>query len=126
MITLGLTSIVLLGCQAQSPETPSKETKLTVGIVQKEIKKGMSQADVASVLGSPNIVTSEEENKETWVYDKISSRVDYQQSDAYGTLILVGISSTSGNTTTSQRTLTVIIKFNQGKVYDYKYHSSSF
>jgi hypothetical protein len=30
---------------------------MTLGVVQKEIHKGLSQADVAEALGSPNIVT---------------------------------------------------------------------
>ncbi len=42
---------------------------MTVGIVQKEIRIGMSQADVAAALGSPNIVTRDSEGKETWIYE---------------------------------------------------------
>jgi len=102
------------------------QTKLTVGVIQKEIKRGMSQEDVASALGSPNIVTSSSENQETWVYDKITSSVDYNQSQSYGTLILIGKSEKRGIATSSQKTLTVIIKFDKGVVNDFKYHSSSF
>jgi hypothetical protein len=39
----------------------------------------------------------------------------------------VGVSGKSGAQSTSQRTLTIIIKFNdQKKVRDFAYHSSSF
>lgn len=37
--------------------------KVTVGKVQAEIQTGMSGAQVAEVLGSPNIVTTDEEER---------------------------------------------------------------
>ena len=109
--------------------------RLTVGTVQKEITLGMSGADVATVLGSPNIVTTDTERRETWVYDKISSEVAYSKSS--GTIIGlifggsgggVGAGSVqAGATSTSQRTLTVVIKFDdEGLVRDFSYHTSRF
>ena len=59
-------------CQIQMT-TPVKEQQMTLGTVQKEIKVGTSQADVAAVLGAPNIVTQDADGRETWVYDKVSS-----------------------------------------------------
>ena len=51
---------ILTGCQSVGDHrrglSESSEEKLTVGVVQKEIKKGMAQADVAKALGSPNLV----------------------------------------------------------------------
>ena len=44
-----------------------REKEMTVGTVQKEIRKGMSAADVATVLGSPNIVTTDSANREVWI-----------------------------------------------------------
>ena len=38
--------------------------RVTVGTVQKEIRLGMSGADVAAVLGSPNIVTTDTERRD--------------------------------------------------------------
>ncbi len=46
---------------------------LTVGVVQKDIHKGMAGAEVAEALGSPNIVTSDENGGEVWIYDRIST-----------------------------------------------------
>ena len=57
---------------------------MTVGVVQKEIRKGMSAADVAEVLGSPNIVTTDSEGREVWIYDKISTDVSYSQDSGGG------------------------------------------
>ena len=109
--------------------------RVTVGTVQKEITLGMSAAGVAEALGSPNIVTSDDQRQETWIYDKISSEVTYSRSS--GTIVGLlfggsgggaGVGSTSaGASATSQRTLTVIIKFDaDDRVRDFSYHSSRF
>jgi outer membrane protein assembly factor BamE (lipoprotein component of BamABCDE complex) len=98
--------------------------RLTVGKVQKEIRIGMSSADVIQTLGSPNVVTTDEERREVWVYDKIATEVVYSQSDS-GLKFLT--SGSSGAASKSQRTLTVVIKFDvDGKVRDFAYHTSSF
>ena len=113
--------------------------RMTVGKVQKEITVGMSGAKVAEVLGSPNIVTTDDQRREVWIYDKISTEEAYSKSDGgIASLILVGLtdvftggsggaSGTSGASSTSQRTLTVIIKFDENKqVRDFAYHASRF
>lgn len=98
--------------------------RLTVGKVQREISIGMSSADVIEALGSPNVVTTDEERREVWVYDKISSEVIYSESGA-GLKFLT--SGASGGRKTTQRTLTVVIKFDkEQKVRDFAYHKSSF
>ena len=53
---------------------------MTLGIVQRDIKIGTPQAEVAAVLGSPNIVTQDAEGLETWIYDKVSSITSYNNS----------------------------------------------
>lgn len=101
--------------------------KLTVGTVQRSIRTGMSGAEVASVLGSPNVVTTDEQRREVWIYDKMSTDTAYSTSDAYGTLLILGASQQSGAASTTQKTLTVIIKFDEDKkVRDFAYHSSQF
>ena len=98
-------------------------SNLTVGVVQKEIKIGMTSAEVVQVLGSPNIVTTDEERREQWVYDKVSSTVSSSGSGVY--LIFAGVSS--GASSSTQKTLTIIIKFDKnGKVRDFAYHNSKF
>jgi len=136
---LALASALLAGCSAQQHATDvraAEETnRLTVGTVQREIRMGMSAAAVAEVLGSPNIVTTDDERNETWVYDKISSDVTYSRSSGTVVGLIFGGSaggagvgsSSSGSTSTSQRTLTVVIKFDENNmVRDFSYHSSQF
>lgn len=60
--------------------TPIQEQQMTLGLVQRDIKVGTSQADVAQILGSPNIVTQDADGKETWIYDKVLSITSYGSS----------------------------------------------
>lgn len=129
---------LLAGCTAgQHLESVRGEEsdRVTVGTVQKEVNIGMSAAEVAAVLGSPNIVTTDEERRETWIYDKISSEVAYSRSNGViaGLIFggsgggLGGASTKTGATSSSQRTLTVIIKFDEAsQVRDFSYHTSRF
>jgi hypothetical protein len=55
----------------------ASERTMTLGVVQKEIHRGLSQADVAEALGSPNIVTRDSAELETWVYDKTATEASY-------------------------------------------------
>ena len=117
----------LCGCAGPPPQQDTPKDQLTVAKVQAEIKPGMSGADVAQILGSPNIITTDDKRREVWVYDKISTdRMEASQS-SYGTLILFGGSSDRGHSSTRQRTLTIIIKFDEEKkVRDFAYNYTQF
>ncbi len=130
-IVAGFLMLALTGCASASYHKKQVQDdsvdRLTVAKVQREIKVGMPSASVAEVLGSPNVVSTDEERREVWIYDKVSSDVTYSQSEGIGTLILLTSDRTSGSRSTTQRTLTIIIKFDQeGKVRDFAYHQSKF
>jgi outer membrane protein assembly factor BamE (lipoprotein component of BamABCDE complex) len=98
--------------------------RLTVGTVQRKITIGMPSADVAQALGSPNIVSTDEERRQVWIYDKIATDVVYSSSEAGIKFLTIG---QAGAISKSQRTLTIIIKFDSNeKVRDFAYHSSKF
>ena len=97
--------------------------KMTLGTVQREIRIGMTNAQVVEALGSPNIVTTDEQRREVWVYDKFATDV----SAAGGGVWLILGAVQAGASSTSQRTITVIIKFDEyQKVRDFAYHTSRF
>jgi outer membrane protein assembly factor BamE (lipoprotein component of BamABCDE complex) len=144
-----VTSFALFGCQSAEEHARDVEAanadanRLTVGTVQREVRVGMSGAEVAAVLGSPNIVTSDERRRETWIYDRISTNKAYSKSSGgVSALVLAGVlvgdtlggglgggnySSSDGASSTTQKSLTVIIKFDEeGLVRDFAYHSSTF
>lgn len=145
--TWALIVLSLTGCMSAQQHKAAVQSdegdRLTVGVVQREVRVGMSGGEVASVLGSPNIVSTDEKGREVWIYDKIATDRVYSRSSGGvaalvlgGTLVGSGLvggaagpyySSGAGASSTSQRTLTVIIKFDeQRKVRDFAYHSSKF
>ncbi|MBI4982326.1 MAG: hypothetical protein HZC15_04205 [Candidatus Omnitrophica bacterium] len=126
LLVIGI--LFLSGCASASYQRQEvqddKGDRLTVGTVQRKITIGMPSAEVAQILGAPNIVSTDEERREVWIYDKIATDVVYSTSDAGIKFLTVG---SSGAVSSSQRTLTVIIKYdNNGKVRDFAYHSSKF
>ncbi len=137
-VMLVIAIILLAGCasmHAAEVQKAREADKLTVGTVQREIRVGMSGAQVAEVLGSPNIVTTDEKGREVWVYDRISTESVYSSGSALILGILTGGSSgggglagqSAGASSTTQKSLTVIVKFDeQKKVRDFAYRSSSF
>ncbi len=126
-IALGLClSVIIAGCASERAEI--KEDRLTVGKVQGEIKVGMSASQVAELLGSPNIVTTDDTRREVWIYDKVSTdRVDMANSSIGGIIFIMGTKSSESSSSARQRTLTIIIKYDEEKkVRDFAYNSTQF
>jgi len=99
--------------------------RVTVGKVQREIKVGMPSSAVVEILGSPNVVTTDEKRREVWVYDKIAS--DRIVSSSASSIFLLFGDQTQGASSSSQRTLTIIIKFDESSIVrDFAYHTSRF
>ena len=124
---------------------------MTLGVVQSSIREGMPQSEVAVALGSPNIVTTDADGTETWIYDKIATETTESSSKrtqntsvgggvgagiitgvlgvvgGIGASQSVGASDSAGATSQTQRTLTVVIKFDAKKlVQSVRYQTSSF
>lgn len=118
-------AVALAGCAGGKAEI--KEDRLTVGKVQGEVKVGMPASQVVELLGSPNIVTTDEKRREVWIYDKVSTdRVDTASSTFAG-LIILGASSRDSSSSQRQRTLTIIIKYDEDKkVRDFAYNATQF
>ena len=138
-----LASIVAGGCTTASQHRANVQDdttdRVSVGTVQREVYIGMTGAEVITAIGSPNIVSTDANRDEVWVYDKLATDVSYSNSES-GVLGLIfdpigsaGAGAvgnkrySAGASSTSQRTLTVIINFDENKrVKDFAYHTSRF
>lgn len=113
--------------------------RLTVGKVQREIRVGMSGAEVIRVLGSPNIVATDDQRREVWTYDRVSTETVHSESRGGVAALILGIGegglggigpryeAGSGARSTTQRTLTIVLRFDlQGRVRDFSYHATQF
>ena len=135
-------ALLLAGCETVGDHRKalddSSEQKITLGVAQKEIKVGMSQGDVAKALGSPNMVTKDKDSIETWIYDKVSTDYAYSTSSGGLSSLILGFGSGvagglgggaskhTGAASRTQRTLTIIIKFNKSEVSEFTYNATSF
>ncbi|THB64994.1 MAG: hypothetical protein D6E12_13590 [Desulfovibrio sp.] len=131
LIFLFLLISLLAGCvSAQSHREEVRDDtgdRVTVGTVQREIRVGMSGAEVIEALGSPNVVSTDEHRREVWVYDKFATERVTSGGSAGVWLLVVGGGQHASASSTSQRTLTIIVKFDeQGLVRDFAYRQSSF
>lgn len=129
IIALLAATILVTGCAQKAgwhkEQVDSSENQtFSVGEVQRNIKKGMSSAAVAESLGSPNIVSTDENGREVWIYDRFSSEQVVSASNGL-TFSLSEIGA--GAVKKSQKTITVIIKYdNNNRVRDFAYHTSRF
>ena len=147
-----LACIAFPGCMSAARHYRSlgatEDRALTVGVVQKEITVGLGQSDVAVILGAPNIVTRDSQNRETWVYDKIATEASFSQDTGSVFGMVTGnarfntgrresgdvnanaggnYSRQAGAASLTQRTLTVVIKFDRnGAVESLSYHATTF
>jgi len=135
---LAAAAITLPGCSATQHRAEVQDDnvdRVTVGMVQREIRVGMPTAEVAAILGAPNIVSTDADRNEVWIWDKVSNEVSYSRSSGVIAGLVIGGSGggagggskSAGASRSSQRTLTVIVKFDDaGLVRDFSYRTSSF
>ena len=119
----------LSGCGQNnpSPQKIDNKNKLTAGVVQASITKNMPSSKVIEALGSPNMITQDEDGNEVWVYDRVSSRIDSKSSGAGLFLLFINANDNGSSTESSQSTLTIIIKFDKDKkVKSFSYRQSRF
>ena len=139
-VVLALLALVSARAVAKDAKPQSDGSRaFTLGLVQKELRAGLGQADVAERLGSPNIVTRDPDGREAWIYDKVASEVEVSSgsvglgglgSGASGSFAgFLGLSAgkRSEKAKSSQKTLTVVVRFSaEGVVESYTWHNSRF
>ena len=135
-LTLLILGVAFIGCSQNQPkkEVIDNRNSLTLGQVQQHVKIGTTKSSVASMIGSPNMISTEQD-REIWIYDKISKEQTEKEVDAtvgglgvFGSgLVFGGVSGGVKNTVSSSSTLTVVITFNSyNEVEKVNYHSSKF
>ena len=122
-----------MGCANNSPplNEDGLNRELTVGLVQREIKEGSPAEEVIRTLGSPNIVKTDADGLEVWVYDRFSS--ERVRRSFAATLLGISDSSlglfqgSSSKEQSSMASLTVILNFDKNSnVSGVAYHRSKF
>jgi len=132
---------LLVAGATSADESPVKavEKQFTLGLVQQQLRVGMSQTELAAAIGSPNMVTRSGDGREAWAYDKVASETTHDgwrigggalgtaSGGSAGLIALPFGSREKSHTRTSQRTLTIVVRFTTaGVVESFSYHASQF
>ena len=100
-------------------------SKLTVGMVKKEIKKGITnQAEIMQIFGAPNLVTKNRKGDEVWNYNRMSFKSVSTRGDSLF-LFYSGGSKAVASTTTKSFDLIIIFDEND-IVKDYSVIAASY
>ncbi|BFM08684.1 outer membrane protein assembly factor BamE domain-containing protein [Halioxenophilus aromaticivorans] len=125
-----LTNLLLLGCTNQpnvSDKSAHNHNQITVATAQHQLNVGMTASEVASILGAPTIISSDDHNQEIWIYDKTTTERTSSRGTTWLFALLAGSNQKQETETSSQKTLTIIVHFDQNKtIDDIAYHSTSF
>lgn len=121
------TSLFFTGCSSDEPKD-TVASPFTHGNVQLNLKTNQTtQAEILEKFGPPNIATIDSSGNEVWTYQKQATVAKSTEQGGYFTIILLGGSMGSSGFEQSQRTMTLIIKFDANKkVSDFKSMTSSF
>lgn len=140
MRLVSMLAICLMAVQGSGAVAADSVNMLTHGMAQMTLHVGTTtQTEVLETFGAPNIATLDGQGQEVWVYDR-QATVTSSGSSGFSIGMLVGaggndvsglgglgFGSKKSNTTQTQRTMTLIIKFGPDKkVSDFKSRSSSF
>ena len=90
---LAAATLAVSGCSATQHRAEVQDDgidRVSVGTVQREIRVGMPSAEVAEILGAPNIVSTDADRREVWIWDKLSSEVSYSRSSGVIAGLVVG------------------------------------
>jgi hypothetical protein len=130
-----LMSVAPTASALEGSATAPRGNDLTLGLIQRSIKAGMTTSEVVESVGSPNLVTRGRNGRESWVYDRFSTETSEEGFHVGGgglgaggsVLGAVGVDGGKKKVITSQRTLMLVVTFGaDGMVETFSYRSSKF
>ena len=128
-------TVLMFAAQAASAADAPVARDLTLGVIQRTIKAGMTSSEVVESVGSPNLVTRGRNGRESWVYDRFSTETSEKGVSVGGggmgaggsVLGIIGVNGSNKKVTTSQRSLMLVVTFGaDGMVETFSYRSSKF
>lgn len=129
VVAATLSAVLLAGCvDTQTKPVTVRNSELTHGNVQMNLKVGeTTQTQVLEIFGAPNITSIDGSNREVWTYQRQATVSQSSSTGNYWTIVLAGGNSNASGFEQTQRTMTLIIKFDANKVVsDFRSRSSEF
>jgi outer membrane protein assembly factor BamE (lipoprotein component of BamABCDE complex) len=129
LVAAAAAALVFSAC-APAPIKPvtTRNSEMTHGNVQMNLKVGeTSQTQVLETFGAPNITSIDGAGQEVWTYQRAATVSQSTGSNSYWTVLLAGQSQEASGLEQTQRTMTLIVKFNDRKIVsDFRSRSSEF
>lgn len=121
-------ALSLAGCATAPTPVDNRNSALTQGNVQLNLKVGQTtKSQVLEVFGAPNIVTRDASGSEVWSYQRHATVEQSNANGGFWTILLAGGGQSASGFSQSQRTMTLIIKFDSSDVVsDFRSRSSDF
>lgn len=119
----------LAGCAtANVAPVDARNSALTQGNVQLNLRVGeTNKAQVLEVFGAPNITTRDASGFETWSYQRHATVAQASESSNYWTILLLGGGQSAAGFSQTNRTMTLIIKFDSNDIVsDFRSRTSDF
>ncbi|HKE95634.1 MAG TPA: hypothetical protein VKB34_15070 [Povalibacter sp.] len=129
LVLVALATCALPAC-APTPINPvtTRNSELTHGNVQMNLQVGKtSQTEVLEKFGAPNITSIDGAGNEVWTYQRQATVQQSSSGNNYWTVVLLGGSTSASGFEQTQRTMTLMIKFDGKKVVsDFRSRTSEF
>ena len=122
-------ALLLSACATTAPApVDQRNSALTHGNVQMNLQVGRTtQAEVLETFGAPNITTIDGAGNEVWSYQRHATVTQQSGGSSYWTVVLFGSGQYADGFQQTNRTITLIIKFNKNRVVsDFRSRSSDF
>ena len=130
LFATAILATLCMGCMQapQLPEPAGKNSDLTHGNVQLNLHVGeTTQTQVLEAFGAPNITSIDGSNQEVWTYQRQATVAKSSSVSNYWTVVLAGGTAKAAGFEQTQRTMTLLIKFDANKVVsDFRSRSSDF
>ena len=121
-------AIVLAGCATGPGPVDQRNSVLTQGNVQMNLKVGITtKTDVLNAFGSPNITTRDASGEEVWSYQRAATVAQSSSAAEGWTILLAGQARSAEGFSQTSRMMTLIITFNaKDVVSDFRSRTSDF
>ena len=128
VVAVALATLVA-ACTKPSPApVTTRNSELTHGNVELTLRKGeTTQAEVLDAFGAPNVTTVDSAANEVWTYQRAATVVQDSSDYNFWTIVIAGSGNEASGFERTQRTMTLIIKFDEADVVsDFRSRSSNF
>ena len=123
-----LLALSLQGCATGPGPVDNRNSALTQGNVTLHLKVGTTtKTEVLEVFGAPNIVTKDASGAEVWSYQRHATVQQSSSEGGFWTILVAGRGRSASGFSETQRTMTLIIKFDaKDVVSDFRSRTSDF